>query len=179
MSLEIDMKLQDLLEKENKLWEPRSVILKGQRSKAAGEIKKSIVTFFKGKDFTVSGTGTKLKATYKSGVEVEIDTKDLETPHFGSDGLCSVKYKGQEILISYLVNTGDLPQEPMSSGRSKEELDMKKIQFYKDTYLPALEKIGTSDLDGSYKLFSIVAISGKNERKAHKSVDDLLTNFFS
>ena len=179
MSLEIDMKLQDLLEKENELWEPRIAVLKDQRSKAAAEIKKSIITFFESKGFTVSGSSTKLKATYKSGVEVEIDTKDLEIPHVGSDGLCTVKYKGQEITISYIVNVGNLPQEPMSSGSSREALDMKRIQFYEDTLLPALEATGISDLDGSYKLFSSSTISGKTERKLHKCVDNLLTDFFS
>ncbi|MEM8038690.1 hypothetical protein Q4Q76_16285, partial [Morganella morganii] len=71
MSLEIDMKLQDLYEQENKYWEPRTAILKEQRNKAANEIKKAIISFFEGKGFVISGSGHKSKATYKSGVEVD------------------------------------------------------------------------------------------------------------
>ncbi|HDU8608889.1 TPA: hypothetical protein RG697_000458 [Morganella morganii] len=179
MSLEIDMKLQDLYEQENKYWEPRTAILKEQRNKAANEIKKAIFSFFEGKGFVISGSGHKFKATYKSGVEVDIDTKDLETPYVGSDGICTVKYKNQELIISYLVSNGNLPQEPMVSGRSKEDLDMKKIKFYEETLLPALDKIGVSDLDGSYTLISSVTVSGTKQRKKQNSVDELLSDFFS
>lgn len=180
MSLQQKMKLQDLQQEIDSLSSPRYELVNSQIKNASNKITNDITNFFIKKGFNISGNMPKIKADYKGGLVTEIDFSNVIGEYIGCDGQVYFKYENKEFYIQYLVFRGEAPTISSFIGTPEEVLN-KKMDFYENTLIPKLIKLGTADLTGEYKLWGRVAINsnrsfvgGEWSIKEFNSVEDAL-----
>ncbi|PHM23565.1 hypothetical protein [Xenorhabdus budapestensis] len=176
MSLQQDMKLQDLRNEEKKFWELRNEIISQQLPKVREEIISTTIGYFQEKEFSISGRQPHLQASYNNGLNIKLDFSELAEADMVWDGFLAIVHHHIKFEVSYKMNRGNLPHEPSFSGDISSDKKEWDIKFLEQTMLPALRNIGVSDLDGSYKLRLIG--QGRNQIKFYSSMNEILDEIF-
>ncbi|MCL6378649.1 hypothetical protein EXT57_14990 [Pectobacterium brasiliense] len=171
MSLAQKMKLQELNNQIEELSAPRRDVITRQKASVAEKIKNDVLSFFTSKGFDINGNMPKVTASYQGGLQTVIDFSELIGDFWGADGAVRLKYNNKDFSVMYSINRGELPRMGSISG----DIHQKEIEFNENTLIPALRKLGISDLTGDFTVFTVVS-DNKNQKqtKKYKDVDEAL-----
>lgn len=159
MSLQNKIKLTDLKEKATELYKLRDEVRQEKLEKAIDDVKSDFSSYltsvgFESKDNTRSKV---LEASYKNNIFVSLKYESADQAFMGCDTAFELTLKGdvnsrndKTLKAILLMQSERLPS--FSYAGSVEGKEIKELEFYESTLIPALEAIGVSDITGEYTL---------------------------
>lgn len=150
MSIEKAKKLEDLKARAEAIRNQRFEIVKPQLPVAVKAALQQMADYLQSQSFTITYNQTSprgFKAQYK-GIDVVVSSTSDDDNLIGADYEIHLKTGKNQLSVRLMVNRGQSVSGPVSG-----DIDT-VIHDYESRYIPLLEGLSASDLDGSYTLFS-------------------------
>lgn len=149
MSIEKVKKLEDLKEKAAQINAERYALLKPKIPLALKSVIVEMANYLKSQGFSITYSVTSVsgfRAQYKE-IDISVMASGDELDLIGADYDITLHYGQKKLVVRLMVNRGKSVRAPISR-----ELDG-QIDDYEKRYIPELEALGNSELDGSYELY--------------------------
>ncbi len=161
MSLAEAKKLEDLKQKANELWGSYYSGLNAQRSAAIVSALDSMIDYLKEQGFDVQTDAQIARgflATYK-GITIKAEASGDDEAFIGADYVINITVgKSDKTQVTLNVKRGKRINQPFSHESVADQ-----IKDYENRYIPEIEALDPSELDGSYNL-SVTEVAGNNHR---------------
>ncbi|GEM_PF-3149695 len=164
MSIEKAKKLEDLKARAEAIHNQRYAIVKPQLPLAVKAAMQQMADYLQSQNFSITYNQTSprgFKAQYK-GIDVVVSSTDDGDNLIGADYEIHLKTGKNQLSVRLMVNRGHNVPGPVLG-----DIDT-VIHDYESRYLPLLEGLSASDLDGSYTLYSY-ATNKSGTRTVHFS----------